>query len=459
MIRDFFIPSPQNIIINILEQGPLTYGRRYVSVVRRIVGAVCLRRQYDQNDRHRLNSLHLVEGVNYPLDFVCASSGSLRSYFGAASLLRCLQIANTKTVIFAHEWAISVAVNIDTSFYGNITVRIHTILYCSMFVNRKLDFFTNQTYNLDMKNVLPKVIFIVGPTASGKTATSIFLAKKFNGEIVNADSRQVYKEMDIATAKPIRDFDKQLMGEFISDGVVHHLMDFVKPNERFTLSDYKEKANIAIADILSRGKLPIVVGGTGLYIWSLVDNLDIPKVEPNSKLRKGFDSKTLDELIKLLSNIDPETVKKIDLKNRRRVLRALEVAISSGESFVAQTTKSNPLYNSLQIGLKCNREKLYKIINNRIDQQMLSGLLEETNKLSKKYPWDLPSMSSIGYKQIGNFLRNEATIEEAVELFKRDTRRYAKRQETWFKRDKRIVWISPEDVVEAQKMVTKFLDK
>ena len=328
-----------------------------------------------------------------------------------------------------------------------------------MFVNRKLDFFTNQTYNLDMKNVLPKVIFIVGPTASGKTATSIFLAKKFNGEIVNADSRQVYKEMDIATAKPIRDFDKQLMGEFISDGVVHHLMDFVKPNERFTLSDYKEKANIAIADILSRGKLPIVVGGTGLYIWSLVDNLDIPKVEPNSKLRKGFDSKTLDELIKLLSNIDPETVKKIDLKNRRRVLRALEVAISSGESFVAQTTKSNPLYNSLQIGLKCNREKLYKIINNRIDQQMLSGLLEETNKLSKKYPWDLPSMSSIGYKQIGNFLRNEATIEEAVELFKRDTRRYAKRQETWFKRDKRIVWISPEDVVEAQKMVTKFLDK
>lgn len=310
-----------------------------------------------------------------------------------------------------------------------------------------------------MKNHLPKVIYIVGPTASGKTTLSVLLSKIFNGEIVNADSRQVYMEMDIATAKPKRDVKKEKNNEYIFQGSVHHLMDFVKPSERFTLSDYKEKANLVIHDILSRGKLPIVVGGTGLYIWSLVDNLDIPKVEPNSKLRKGFNGKTLDELVKLLSNIDPETVKKIDLKNRRRVLRALEVAISSGESFVAQTTKSNPLYDSLQIGLKCNREKLYQTINSRIDQQMLDGLLEETKKLSKKYPWDLPSMSSIGYKQIGNFLRNETSLEEAIEIFKRDTRRYAKRQETWFKRDKRIVWISPDDLIGTKKLITKFLDK
>lgn len=310
-----------------------------------------------------------------------------------------------------------------------------------------------------MKNDLPKVIFIVGPTASGKTATSVFLANKFNGEIVNADSRQVYKEMDIATAKPPRDPGKQKNSEYVFQNSVHHLMDFVKPSESFTLSDYQAKANLAIADILSRGKLPIVVGGTGLYIWSLVDNLDIPKVEPNKKLRKGFDSKTLEELVKLLNNIDPETAKKIDSKNRRRVLRALEVAISSGESFVSQTTKSQPLYNCLQIGMKCEREKLYKIINARIDEQMKSGLLEETKKLAKKYPWELPSMSSIGYKQLGNYLRNEMTLEEAVELFKRDTRRYAKRQETWFKRDKRIVWSSPEDLVNIQKLVTKFLDK
>lgn len=310
-----------------------------------------------------------------------------------------------------------------------------------------------------MTNLLPKVIFIVGPTASGKTALSILLSKKFNGEIINADSRQVYKEMDIATAKPLRDLGVKKSSDYIFQGSVHHLMDFVKPNVRFTLSDYKEKANLAIKDVLSRGKLPIVVGGTGLYIWSLVDNLDIPKVEPNSKLRKGFDDKTLDELVKLLNNIDPETVKKIDLKNRRRVLRALEVAISSGESFVAQTTKSNPFYNSLQIGLKCNREKLYQNINNRIDQQMQDGLLDETIKLSKKYPWNLPSMSSIGYRQIGNFLRGESSLVEAVELFKRDTRRYAKRQETWFKRDKRIVWITTEDSVGAQELVRKFISK
>lgn len=265
--------------------------------------------------------------------------------------------------------------------------------------------------------------------------------------------------MDIATAKPKRDPGKQKNGEYIFQGSIHHLMDFVKPSDRFTLSDFKEKANLAIADIFSRGKLPIVVGGTGLYIWSLVDNLDIPKVEPNTKLRKGFDNKSLDELVKLLNNIDPDTVKKIDIKNRRRVLRALEVAISSGESFISQTTKSKPLYNSLQIGLKCNREKLYEAINGRIDQQLKDGLLDETKKLSEKYPWSLPSMSSIGYKQIGNFLRGENSLDEAVELFKRDTRRYAKRQETWFKRDKRIVWIDPDDSIGAQKLVTKFLDK
>ncbi len=310
-----------------------------------------------------------------------------------------------------------------------------------------------------MKNTLPKVIFIVGPTASGKTATGTFLAKKFNGEVVNADSRQVYKEMNIATAKPVRDDVKQEKDKYVFQGVVHHLMDIIKPSARFTLSDFKEQANVAIADILSRGKLPIVVGGTGLYVWSLVDNLDIPKVEPNKKLRKGFDDKSLEELVKLLNNIDPETIKAIDVKNRRRVLRALEVAISSGESFVSQTTKSIPLYNSFQIGIKCEREKLYKNINNRIDMQMEEGLLDETKKLSKKYPWDLPSMSSIGYKQIGNYLRGEMSLDEAVELFKRDTRRYAKRQETWFRRDKRIVWSAPDDIVNIQKLVTKFLDK
>jgi tRNA dimethylallyltransferase len=262
--------------------------------------------------------------------------------------------------------------------------------------------------------------------------------------------------MDVATAKPHKDVGCK-KGEYVFQGITHHLMNIVKPNERFTLSDFKERASLVIADILSRGKLPIVVGGTGLYIWSLVDNLDIPKVKPNIKLRKSFDKKTLDELVKLLKNIDQATAKKIDLKNRRRVIRALEVAISSGESFVAQTTKSAPLYDVLQIGIKCDREKLYQNINSRIDQQMQSGLVEETKKLAKKYSWDLPSMSSIGYKQIGSYLRGEMSLADAVERFKRDTRRYAKRQETWFKRDKRIVWIPLEDFDGAKLIVERYL--
>ncbi len=308
-----------------------------------------------------------------------------------------------------------------------------------------------------MKNSLPKIVFVVGPTAVGKTDVGIFLAKKFNGEIINADSRQVYKEMNIATAKPARDDEKNRQKNFVSQGVVHHLVDFVKPKEDFTLSHFKDQANKAITEILSRGKLPIVVGGTGLYVWALVDNLDIPKVAPNLKFRKSFEEKSLDELVKLLHNIDVEAAKKIDLKNKRRVLRALEVAISSGESFARQTTKSAPIYDCFQIGLACPREDLYHRINIRVDKQMEDGLLEETKKLSQKYLWQLPSMSSIGYKQLGFYLRGEMNLEEAIELLKRDTRRYAKRQMSWFKRDKRIVWVANNDWKMIEKLVGRFV--
>jgi len=305
---------------------------------------------------------------------------------------------------------------------------------------------------------LPKVIFIVGATASGKTNLSTVLAKEFNGEIVNADSRQVYKEMSVATAKPARDV-KSKNKKFVFDDVVHHLMDIIRPNQPFSLSDYKKRAIEAIDDILSRNKLPIVVGGTGLYVWSLVDNLDIPKVAPNKKLRNSFENKSLVDLVKLLRNVDPKTAEKIDLKNKRRVLRALEVVISSGESFVKQSTKSFPIYDCLQIGINLPREDLYQRINHRVDLQLESGLIEETKRLSAKYSWDLPSMSSIGYKQIGSFLRNELSLDEALELFKRDTRRYAKKQISWFKRDKRIIWVKKDDWRLIKKIIGKFLNK
>lgn len=308
-----------------------------------------------------------------------------------------------------------------------------------------------------MKNTLPKIIVILGSTASGKTDLGLALAKKFDGEIVSADSRQVYKKMNIGTAKPAGEWNKK---EYTVDGVSHHLMDMVDPGKDFSLADYKDMATQAIKDILNRKKLPIVVGGTGLYIQTLIENLDIPKVEPSKQLRKQLEKKSLPELVKMLEKIDPASAKKIDLKNPRRVLRSLEVFILSGESFFNQRTKSKPMYQTLQIGLDWPREELFKRINARVDKQIVEGLVEETKKLASKYKWKIPSMSGIGYKQIGFYLRGEMSLARAVEMLKRDTRHYAKRQMTWFKRDKNIVWIKNTDYLAlAEKLARDFLKK
>ena len=303
---------------------------------------------------------------------------------------------------------------------------------------------------------LPKIIVILGPTASGKTDLGLVLAKKFNGEIVSADSRQVYKTMDIGTAKPVGEWEKERK-VYIVDGIPHHLIDVVDPKKDFSLADYKALATKSIETILSRKKLPLVVGGTGLYIQALVENLDIPKVEPDKHLRAQLEKKKLSELAAMLEKIDPDTAEKIDLKNPRRVLRALEVVIQSGESIFKQQTKSNPIYEALQIGIDLPRAELYERINSRVDGQIAEGLVEETKKLSKKYKWSLPSMSGIGYKQIGFYLRGEMTLSQAVEVLKRDTRRYAKRQMTWAARDKKIIWIKNIDSAAVEKMIKEFL--
>lgn len=319
-----------------------------------------------------------------------------------------------------------------------------------------------------MRKELPKIIVILGSTASGKTDLGLKLAKKFNGEVVSADSRQVYKKMDIGTAKPQGVWEK-INGNkvYVVDNVPHHLVDIVDPGENFTVADYKKMATEKINDILSKGKLPIIVGGTGLYIWTLLDNLDIPKIKPSQRLRKGLEKKSLPELVAFLIKLDPETARRIDLHNPRRVLRALEVFILSGESLARQRTKSAPLFNALQIGIDLPRAELYKRIDARIDQQIKNGLVEETKKLVKqKYDWSLPSMSGIGYKQIGFYLsrlggdlRGEAALDEAIAILKRDTRRYAKRQMTWFKRDKKINWLKKSDFKLTAGLVKKFLAK
>ncbi|MDO8499142.1 MAG: tRNA (adenosine(37)-N6)-dimethylallyltransferase MiaA [bacterium] len=309
---------------------------------------------------------------------------------------------------------------------------------------------------------LPKIVVVLGPTGSGKTDLGIALAKQFNGEIISADSRQIYKDMRIGTAKPAgvwRD------GKYWLEGVPHYMMDIVRPDANYTLTDFKTQADAIIKDILERGKLPIIVGGTGLYIWAVVENLDIPAIAPDAGLRADLEAVPLVELAKKLLQIDPVTAGKIDLKNPRRVLRAIEVCLGSGASFSEQRRRKKPLYQVLQIGLEWPREELDARINLRAELMMDAGLLAEVQRLSVDYAtnaqeksvWDLVSMSGIGYRQMGYHLRGEMDLPAAVELLKRDTRRYAKRQMTWFKRDKSIKWLLKADQVAARKLVEDFL--
>lgn len=271
-------------------------------------------------------------------------------------------------------------------------------------------------------STLKKLIVILGPTASGKSELAFKLAKKFKGEIISADSRQIYKEMDIGTAKSKEP---------------QHLIDIVNPNQEFTLAQYKKLAIEKIKEV----DIPFLVGGTGLYIQAVVDNLDIPQVKPNPKLRKELEKLTPEQLFEKLKKLDPEI--QIDIHNKRRLIRAIEVCISTGKPFPKK--KKKPLFNVLQIGLKTSDEK----INQRVDEMFKKGLEKEVKNLLKKYPSDLPAFSGIGYKEI---IQNPETAREQIKLH---TRQYAKRQITWFKRDKRIKWVK--NYQEAEELVRKFL--
>jgi tRNA dimethylallyltransferase len=308
---------------------------------------------------------------------------------------------------------------------------------------------------------LKKVIVIVGPTASGKTDLSLRLAKEFNGEIISADSRQIYKKMNIGTAKPEGKW-KSFAGKrrFLVEGIPHYAMDIIDPGKPFTVSDFQKLAFEEIDEITKRGKTPFIVGGTGLYVWAVVDNLLIPKNPPMKKLRQSFDSKSIEELVTLLESVDPEAYSLIDRKNKRRLIRALEVAISTGESFVKQRKYGEPVVEALQIGLNWPTAEMYERINRRTEMQWKSGLFDEVKGLVKqKYSFEMPSLSGIGYRQVGCFLRGESTEKETIEIIKKDTRHYAKRQITWFKRDKRIKWIDKDNYQQAKKLISEFAKK
>ena len=304
---------------------------------------------------------------------------------------------------------------------------------------------------------LPKIIAVVGPTTSGKTEWGLRIAKKFNGEVICADSRQIYKHMNIGTAKPAGEWKYTgLRRVYMVEGIPHHLIDFLNPGKVFTAAEFRDRAMKHIKKIIRAGKLPIIVGGTGLYIEALTDNFHIPRIPPNKKLRVSFEEKSTEELLAWLQNLDPDMALTIDAQNKRRLIRALEVCILSGKQFSKQKKKGDKLLNILTIGIAVPRDVLYQRIEKRVDTMIAEGLEDEVKYLVKqKYGWNLPSMSGIGYRHFRPLLEGTSTLDNVVEHLKRDTRRYAKRQITWFKRDQEIRWCDTID--EARKEIKDFL--
>ncbi len=302
---------------------------------------------------------------------------------------------------------------------------------------------------------MKRIIIICGPTGVGKTSFAIRVAQHFNGEIVSADSMQIYRHMNIGTAKP----DQKEM-----DLIPHHLIDIVDPKEEFDAGRYVIAADEAIENILSRGKNPIITGGTGLYIKALVNGLF--RSEPIctktlSRLTKELEEKGAHALHGKLTECDPRAAGKIHPHDSFRVIRALEIFQTTGNRISDHQDGHNfddQRYGGLKIGLYLEREKLYDRINQRVDTMLDQGLLNEVFSLVEKgYSLDLKSMQSIGYKHMAMFIRNEVDFPEAVRLLKRDTRRYAKRQFTWFHKDKDIIWLEPSEIDASEKLIKEFL--
>lgn len=304
---------------------------------------------------------------------------------------------------------------------------------------------------------LPKIVVLVGPTASGKTSWSLQLAEKFAGEIISADSRQIYHKMTVGTAKVQGEWKwNGLRRTYMVGNIVHHLVDFLDPGKLFTVAEFRDKAVKYIKLATSNQHLPIIVGGTGLYVDALIDNYIIPKVTPNKKLRESLEHKSTEELMVLLRQMDPETADHVDSKNKRRLIRALEVCIFTGEPFSSQRMKGETLFQSLIIGVDVPRDILYNRIDTRVDEMMQSGLEKEIRALIRqKYSWDMPSMNGIGYKEFRPYLEGKGSLEGAVEQLKRNTRRLAKKQLTWFKRDKKIHWVDSYE--KAEELVRNFI--
>jgi tRNA dimethylallyltransferase len=291
----------------------------------------------------------------------------------------------------------------------------------------------------------PKLIVILGPTASGKTELAIKLAKKFNGEIINADSRQVYKGMDIGTAKPTK---KEMKG------IPHHLLDVASPKRKFTIAQYRKLALKAIEKIQKKGKIPFLVGGTWFYIKAVVDGLVIPEVPPDWKLRRKLEKKSPKELYKILKKLDPERAKTIERENPRRLIRAIEICKKIGK---VPPLRFNPLpYPVLMIGIKRKKKELKERIRKRFFEWLKKGLILEVIRL-RKMGVSFKRIEEFGmhYREIAKYLKGEISEKEMIENSIREIQNYAKKQLNWFKKDKRVKWVK--DLREAEKLVKKYL--
>lgn len=283
-----------------------------------------------------------------------------------------------------------------------------------------------------------KVIVIGGPTASGKTSLSIELAKKINGQIVSADSMQIYKDMNIGTAKP----DKEEM-----QSIKHYLIDFISPEDRYSVADYKKDAKKAIKEIIEKGKTPIVVGGTGLYIDSLIYEIEYNEIQTDLKYREELEKRVLEEGLENLYNeakkIDPEAIKKISINDKKRILRILEIykETKKTKTQLELESRKEPEYDYKVFAINMNREILYDRINKRVDIMIEKGLIEEVKNICNKYKEFPTAMQGLGYKEVVEYLEKKVTKEEMIEKIKMESRRYAKRQLTWFRKNKQTIWL------------------
>lgn len=320
-----------------------------------------------------------------------------------------------------------------------------------------------------MKKTIPIIAF-VGPTASGKTEAGVRLAQTFDGEVLCVDSRTVYKGMDIGTAKVVGEKGNKWQGDdwrinklfepapTLVEGIAHWGLDLVDPGEPFCVADFVTYAQNKILDIVARGKLPVLVGGTGLYFRALLDGLTLTDVEPDPALRAELEAKSTPDLVELLGEHDPDAVAAIDVDNRRRVVRALEIVMTTGESLASRQKKIETPYDVCYIGLDVDRDVLFERINTRVDGMVAQGLVDEARGLYQKYGAESQAMSGIGYRQLAAFFQGKLPLRESLERIKHDTRQYAKRQLTWFRAEgERIIWVTT--IADAIAAARKFLAK